>query len=135
MEWKSVLHDLHVQLYFVRVIGDDIQLSEPLVVDERRRANLRAILNIPVAVDDSDRLPIPRITEQFNRVGGDSFIGVGVARRSSRVNRLAKVSEARLYMYIYIHTYIHHPQLLNRLVACLLVLTGVCACASLCSHL
>ena len=79
MKWKSVLHDLLVQFYFVRVVGDDIQLSEPLVVDERRRANLRAILNIPVAIDVSDRLPVPRIAEQFNRVGDDSFVGVGVA--------------------------------------------------------
>ena len=81
MEWKSVLHDLLVQLYFVRVVGDDIQLSEPLVVDERRRANLRAILNIPVAIDVSDRLPVPRIAEQFHRVGDDSFVGVGVPAR------------------------------------------------------
>ena len=59
MGWKSVLHDLLVQFYFVRVVGDHIQLSEPLLVDERRRANLRAILNIPVAIDVSDRLPVP----------------------------------------------------------------------------
>ena len=59
MEGKGVLHDLHVQLYFVGVVGDDVQLSEPLVVDERRRANLRAVLNIPVAIDVGDRLPVP----------------------------------------------------------------------------
>ena len=47
MEWKSVglLHDLLVKFYFVHVVGDDIQLSEPFVVDERRPANLRAILS------------------------------------------------------------------------------------------
>ena len=63
MEWKSVLHDSLVQLYFVRVVGDDVQLSEPLVVDERRRANLRALLDISVAIDVGDRLPIARIAE------------------------------------------------------------------------
>ena len=94
VEWNSVLHDLLVQFYFVRVVVDDIQLWETLVVDERRRANLRAILNIPVAIDVIDRLPVPRIAEQFHRVGDDSFVGVGVARRSSRGNRLGKVSEA-----------------------------------------
>ena len=73
MEWKGAHHDLLVQFYFVRVVGDDIQLSEPLVVGERRRANLRAILNIPVAIDVSDR-PVPRIAEQFHRVGDDSFV-------------------------------------------------------------
>ena len=56
MEGKGVLHDLLVQLYFVGVVGDDVQLSEPLVLDERRRANLRAVLNIPVAIDVGDRL-------------------------------------------------------------------------------
>ena len=63
MEWKSVLHDLLVQLYFVCVVGDDVQLSEPLVVDERRRANLRALIYISVAIDVGDRLPIARIAE------------------------------------------------------------------------
>ena len=63
MEWKSVLYDSLVQLYFVRIFGDDVQLSEPFVVDERRRANLRAVLDISVAIDVGDRLPIARIAE------------------------------------------------------------------------
>ena len=108
VKWKSVLHDLLVQFYFVRVVGDDIQLSEPLVVDERRRANLRAILNIPVAIDVSDRLPVPRIAEQFHRVGDDSFVAGGVARTSSRGNRLAKVSEAWLRFVFYNLVHVIH---------------------------
>ena len=74
MAWKSVLPDSLVQLYFVRIIGDDVQLSEALFVDERRRANLRAVLDIPVAIDVGDRLPVPRIAEPFHRVGDDSFV-------------------------------------------------------------
>ena len=114
MEWKSVLHDLLVQLYFIRVVGDDIQLPEPCVVDERRRANLRAILNMPVAFDASDRLPISRIAEQFHRVGDDSFVGVGVARTLSRGNRIAKVSEAHLRCVLYnlVHV-IHNKSMLD----------------------
>ena len=34
VEWKSVLHDTLVHLYFVSVFGDDIQLSKTFVVDE-----------------------------------------------------------------------------------------------------
>ena len=95
MEGKGVLHDLLVQLYFVGVVGDDVQLSEPLVVDERRRANLRAVLNIPVAIDVGDRLPVPRIAEQFHLVGNDGLVGVFISSASSCGNRLAKVSKAR----------------------------------------
>ena len=100
MEWESEIHDLLIQLYFVRVVGDDVQLSEPLVVDERRRTNLRAVLNIPVAIDVSDRLPVPRIAEQFHRVGNDSFVRIGVSRTSSCGNRLAKPSEARMWFVL-----------------------------------
>ena len=35
MKWQGVLHDTLVHLNFVRVIGDDIQLSKTFVVDER----------------------------------------------------------------------------------------------------
>ena len=35
VKWYCVLHDTLVHLYFVRVFGDDIQLSKPFVVDER----------------------------------------------------------------------------------------------------
>ena len=35
VKWKCVLHDTLVHLCFVRVFGDDIQLSKPCVVDER----------------------------------------------------------------------------------------------------
>ena len=62
----------------------------------------------PVAIDVSDRIRIPRIAEQFHRVGDESFIGVGVARTSSRGNRLAKVSEARLRFVLYNLAHVIH---------------------------
>ena len=52
--------------------------------------------------------PYPRIAEQFHRVGDDSLVGVGVARTSSRGNRLAKVSEAWLRFILYNLVHVIH---------------------------
>ena len=63
MEWKSALHDTLVHLYFVSIFGDNIQLSKTFVVDERRRVDLGAVLDITMSINVGDRLPIARIAE------------------------------------------------------------------------
>ena len=93
---------------------DDIQLPESIVVDERRRANHRAILNITVEIDVSGRIAVPRIAEQFHRVGDDSFVGVCVARTSSRGNRLAKVSEALFRFVLYNSVHVIHNKSMHK---------------------
>ena len=83
LEGKGVLHDALVHLYLVRVVGHNIQLAPPLVVDERRCADLGTILDIVMAIDVGDRLPVPVISKQFNRVCNDGFFGVRVSGTSS----------------------------------------------------
>ena len=63
MKWQGVLHDTLVHLYFVRIIGDDIQLSKPFVVDQRLCVDLGAVLDITMSINVGDSRPIARITE------------------------------------------------------------------------
>ena len=83
VEGKGVLHDSLVHLYLVCVVCHNIQLAEPLVVDERRCADLGTILDIVMSIDVGDRLPIPGISKKFNRVCNDGFFGVRVSSTSS----------------------------------------------------
>ena len=83
VEGKGVLHDAFVHLYLVCVVGHNIQLAEPLVVDERRCADLGTILDIVMSIDVGDRLPIPGISKKFHRVCNDGFFGVRVSSTSS----------------------------------------------------
>ena len=83
VEGKGVLHDALVHLYLVRVVGHNIHLAEPLVVDERRCADLGTILDIAMSIDVGDRLPIPGISKKFHRVYNDGFFGVSVSSASS----------------------------------------------------
>ena len=98
-----------VRRYLVGVVGDGVQLSKALVVDTRRRPDLRAVRDIAVTVDIRDGFAVRRVTEQLNRIGDDSFIWIGVSCASSRGNRLTKLSEARLPMVLddLVHA-IHH---------------------------
>ena len=83
VEGKGVLHDALVNLCLVCVVGHNIQLAEPLVVDERRCADLGTILDIVMSTDVGDRLPIPGISKKFHRVCNDGFFGVRVSSTSS----------------------------------------------------
>ena len=84
VEGKGVLRDALVYLYIVCVVGHNIQLAEPLVVDERRCADLSTILDIVMSIDVGDRFPIPGISKKFHRVCNVGFFGVRVSSTSSR---------------------------------------------------
>ena len=98
-----------VRRYLVGVVGDGVQLSKALVVDTRRRPDLRAVRDIAVTIDSRDGFAVRRVAEQLHRIGDDSFIWIGVSCASSRGNRLTKLSEARLPMVLddLVHA-IHH---------------------------
>ena len=79
MEGKGLLHDTLVHLYFVRVVGHNFPLAEPLVVDERRCADLGTILDIVMSIHVGDRLPVPGISKMFHRVCNDGLFGFRVS--------------------------------------------------------
>ena len=50
---------------------------------------------IAVSIDVGHRLSISGITEQFNRIGNDGFIGIRITGTSGRGDGLAEVLETR----------------------------------------
>ena len=96
MEGQVVRYARLVRRYLVGVVGDDVQLSKALVVDTRRRADLRAVRDIAVTIDIRDGFAICRVAEQLHRIGDYCLVGIGVARPPSRGHRLAKVLETWL---------------------------------------
>ena len=109
MEGKVVRQACLVRRYLVGVVGDGVQLSKALVVDTRRRPDLRAVRDIAVTIDIRHRLAVRRVAEELHRVGDDRLVGIGVAIASSRGYRLTKLSEARLSFVLddLVHA-IHH---------------------------
>ena len=100
VEVKGVLHDALVHLYLVCVVGHNIQLAEPLVVDERRCADLGTILDIVMSIDVGDRLPIPGISKKFHHVCNYGFFGVRVSSTSSRRYRFSEPLKAGVWFVL-----------------------------------
>ena len=75
VDGKGVLHDALVHLNIVRVVGHNIQLAEPLVVDERRCADLGTKLDIVMSIHVGDRLPVPGLSKKLHRVCNGGFSG------------------------------------------------------------
>ena len=48
--------------HFVGVVGDDVELAEPFVIDQQRRPDFGGICHIPVSIDVGHRLPIRRVS-------------------------------------------------------------------------
>ena len=95
--------------HFVGVVGDDVELAEPFVIDQQRRPDFGGICHIAVTIDIRHRLAVRRVAEELHRVGDDRLVGIGVAIASSRGYRLTKLSEARLSFVLddLVHA-IHH---------------------------
>ena len=94
--------------HLIGVVGDDIELPKSLVVYARGRDDLRAVTNVTMSIDVSDGFAVRGVAEQLHGVSDDSFIWIGVARATSRGNRLAKVSEAWLRFVLYNLVHVIH---------------------------
>ena len=80
---QVIRHACLTRRHLVRVVGDNVQLPEPLVVDERRCADLGTILDIVMSIDVRYRLAVRRIAEQLHGVGDDALVGIDVSSTSS----------------------------------------------------
>ena len=49
--------------HFVGVVGDDVELAEPFVVDQQRRPDFGTVPNIAMAIDVSDGFAIRGVAE------------------------------------------------------------------------
>ena len=61
-----------------------------------RRADCGTVLDLSVTIHVCDGFSVRRVSQQFHRVGDDSFVGIDVSIASGRGNRFTKISEARL---------------------------------------
>ena len=94
---------------FVGVVGDDVELTEPLVVDQQRCPDFGTVPNIAMVIDVSDGFAIRRVSEQLHRIGDYCHVGIGVSFASGHGYRLTKFLEARLSFVLHdlVHA-IHH---------------------------
>ena len=93
---QVIRHACLTRRHLVCIVGHNIQLAEPLVADEPRCADLRAIPDIPMFIHICHRLAVGRITEQLHGVGDDALVGIDVSIASGRGNGFTKVLEAWL---------------------------------------
>ena len=109
VEGKVVRQACLAGRHFVGVVGDDVELAEPFVVDQQRRPDFGTVPNIAMTIDIRDGFAVSRVAEELHRVGDDRLVGIGVAIASSRGYRLTKLSEARLSFVLddLVHA-IHH---------------------------
>ncbi len=49
--------------HFVGVVGDDVELAEPFVIDQQRRPDFGTVPNIAMAIDVSDGFAIRGVAE------------------------------------------------------------------------
>ena len=80
---ERVFNDFLVRLDLVSVVDNDVELTETSVVNQRRRPNIRTVLDVPVPINVGDRLTESRVPEQFHGVCYDGFVGVGVPLATS----------------------------------------------------
>ena len=98
---QVVDHARLARRYLIGIIGDDVQLSEPLVVYTCGRPDFGTVLDISVTIHVCDGFSVRRVSQQFHGVGDDSFVGVGVARSSSREYGFSELLKACLRMVLY----------------------------------
>ena len=63
VEGKVVRQACLAGRHFVGVVGDDVELTEPLVVDQQRRPDFGTVPNIAMAIDVSDGFAIRGVAE------------------------------------------------------------------------
>ena len=79
MYGQGVRNGFLVHLYFVRIVNDDIELSEPsIVVHERRRLHC-TVVDVTMSVHVGDDLSVTRVPQQLHGVRDDGLVCVDVS--------------------------------------------------------
>ena len=82
-------------LYLVRIVKDDVELSEPSIVDHERFRLLRAVVDVTMSVHVGDSLSVTRVPQQLHGVRDDGLVWVDVSLAPGRGYCIAKPPEAR----------------------------------------
>ena len=86
-----------VHRYLVRIVDDDVELSEPSIDDHERCRLLRAVFHVAMSIHVGDGLPVTRVPQQLHGVCDDGLVRVNVSFASGRGHCIAEPSEARVW--------------------------------------
>ena len=87
---QGVRDGILVHLYLVRIVDDDIDLSESSIVDHERCCLLRAVVDVTMSVHVGDGLSVTRVPNQLNGDCDDGHerVDVSFASRCTEKSRL-----------------------------------------------
>ena len=74
MYGQSVRDGFLVHLYLVRIVNDDVELSEPSIVDLERCRLLSVVVDITMSVHAGDGLSVTRVPQQLYGVRDDGLV-------------------------------------------------------------
>ena len=84
-----------VHLYLVRIIDDDVELSESSIVDQERRRLFSAVVDVAMSVHVGDGLSVTRVPQQLHGVCDYGLVRVDVSFAYRRGYCIAEPTEAR----------------------------------------
>ena len=116
MYGQGVRDGFLVHLYLVRVVNDEVELSESYIVDHERCCLLRAVVDVTISVHVGDGLSVKRVSQQLHGVSDDGLVRVDISLESRRGHCIAEPSEARDGIVLYdlvdvrhLETMVHIP--------------------------
>ena len=92
---QGVREGFLVHRYLVRIVDDDVELSEPSIVDHERCRHLRVVFHVAMSIHVGDDLPVTRVPQQLHGVCDDGLLRVDVSLASGRGHSVAEPPEAR----------------------------------------
>ena len=95
MYGQGVRDGFLVHRYLVRIVDDDVELSEPSIVDHERCRLLRAVFHVAMSIHVGDGLPVTRVSQQLHGFCDDGLVLVDVSFASGRGHGVAEPPEAR----------------------------------------
>ena len=74
MYGQGVRDGFLVHLYLVRIVNDDVELSESSIFDHERCRILRAVVDVTMSVHIGDGLSVTRVPQQRHGVCDDGLV-------------------------------------------------------------
>ena len=90
----GVRDDFLVHRYLVPIVDDDVELSEPSIVDHERCRLLRTVFHVAMSIHVGYGLPVTRVPQQLHGVCNDGLVRVDVSLSSGRGHSVAEPPEA-----------------------------------------
>ena len=108
MYGEGVRDGFLVHLYLVRIVDDDVELSESSIVDHERCRLLRLVADVTMSVNVGDGLSVARVPQQLHGVRDDGLVSVDVSLATGRGHGIAEPSETRYRIVLDDLVDVHH---------------------------